>query len=221
MWVDHSLVDPVQANEFLDTTIFELLPGSLTRQQRINQFFSEFQQLIGQEPDFDDDGISGGTYVAEGFSADAYSNQSDISEDNPDGNIVRLDEHATGDNIGGQTLQSMRTLIEEHLKDIDEVLDEVDDELPDFISKSGGYLKFRNLNQGIIIRNTNSQFVEGLDPISKNYLATGFTITMWVRFLDKTSQGTLFNFGNPTREENPIGFKLETIVDINEKRYVR
>ena len=44
---------------------------------------------------------------------------------------------------------------------------------------------------------------------------------MWVRFLDKTSQGTLFNFGNPTREENPIGFKLETIVDINAKRYVR
>ena len=35
---------------------------------------------------------------------------------------------------------------------------------------------------------------------------------MWVRFLDKVSEGTLFNFGNPTRDENPFGFKLETFV---------
>ena len=55
-------------------------------------------------------------------------------------------------------------------------------------------------------------------------MSTGFTITMWVRFLDKTSTGTLFNFGNPIRDNNPLGFKLETIIgttnDINE-RYVR
>ena len=35
---------------------------------------------------------------------------------------------------------------------------------------------------------------------------------MWVRFLDKTSEGTLFNFGNPLREENPFGFALDTFV---------
>ena len=35
---------------------------------------------------------------------------------------------------------------------------------------------------------------------------------MWVKFLDKVSSGTLFNFGNPTRAENPFGFKLETYV---------
>ena len=42
---------------------------------------------------------------------------------------------------------------------------------------------------------------------------------MWVRFLDKVSTGTLFNFGNPTRTDNPyglwldaFGFKLETYV---------
>ena len=33
---------------------------------------------------------------------------------------------------------------------------------------------------------------------------------MWVRFLDKVSSGTLFNFGNPLRENNPYGFRLET-----------
>ena len=50
--------------------------------------------------------------------------------------------------------------------------------------------------------------VEGLDPDDPTWLTTGFTITMWVKFLDKTSQGTLFNFGNPTRSENPFGFRL-------------
>jgi len=35
---------------------------------------------------------------------------------------------------------------------------------------------------------------------------------MWVRFLDKVSEGTLFNFGNPILDENPFGFKLETYV---------
>ena len=44
----------------------------------------------------------------------------------------------------------------------------------------------------------------------------GFTITMWVRFLDKINGGTLFNFGNPFRENNPQGFTLETYV-INKK----
>ena len=47
--------------------------------------------------------------------------------------------------------------------------------------------------------------------IQPKYLSKGFTITQWVRFKDKVSQGTLFNYGNPTRIKNPMGFKLETI----------
>jgi hypothetical protein len=35
---------------------------------------------------------------------------------------------------------------------------------------------------------------------------------MWVRFLDKTSEGTLFNYGNPLRQQNPFGFTLDTFV---------
>ena len=35
---------------------------------------------------------------------------------------------------------------------------------------------------------------------------------MWVKFLDKVSNGTLFNYGNPTRSDNPFGFRLETFV---------
>ena len=33
---------------------------------------------------------------------------------------------------------------------------------------------------------------------------------MWVKFLDKTGGGTLFNFGNPVRSQSPKGFRLET-----------
>ena len=40
----------------------------------------------------------------------------------------------------------------------------------------------------------------------------GLTITMWVRCLDRTSRGTLFNFGNPLRGNDPKGFRLETYV---------
>ena len=35
---------------------------------------------------------------------------------------------------------------------------------------------------------------------------------MWVRFKDKSSEGTLFNFGNPTRGQSSFGFRLETYV---------
>ncbi len=48
--------------------------------------------------------------------------------------------------------------------------------------------------------------------LSVQHLTDGFTITMWVKFLDKVNSGTLFNFGNPLRENNPMGFMLETFV---------
>ena len=42
----------------------------------------------------------------------------------------------------------------------------------------------------------------------------GFTITMWVRFVSKTSEGTLFNFGNPL-EEDGSGIRLETRTNVD------
>jgi hypothetical protein len=44
------------------------------------------------------------------------------------------------------------------------------------------------------------------------WLLDGFTITQWVKFKDKVNSGTLFNFGNPLRLNNPMGFRLESIV---------
>ena len=43
---------------------------------------------------------------------------------------------------------------------------------------------------------------------------------MWVKFKDKVSSGTLFNYGNPLRDSQPFGFMLETLV-VNEERYLR
>jgi hypothetical protein len=214
-------VDSEDANEYLDTTIFELLPGTLTRQQRINNLFSEFQALTGPIPDYDVNNTPNGEFVSEDFSSEIYSDVHDITDLNPEGNIVRLDEDATGTVNEGQTLETLRDIVEEYLKDIDETVTSLEDGRPEYQNQSNGYLKFRNMNQGIIIRNTDSKFIESLDPSSRSWLETGFTITLWVRFLDKKSQGTLFNFGNPTRENNPLGFKLETIVDVNESRFVR
>ena len=54
-------IDVGLAEEYLDTTIFELLPGTQGRQERIINFFNEFTNLIGEAPDFqiNEDGLVG------------------------------------------------------------------------------------------------------------------------------------------------------------------
>ena len=224
-------IDTNQANEFLDTTIFELLPSQLTRQERINRFFSEWDELKGEVPIFD---ISGsGTpdnplpdgFVDDNFSANDYSATHDISwaqDFQGQENVIPIEEsfitrlNATANTANsGKTMQSLRDQLNEYLEDIDESPFVPQDERPTYENNSDGFLKFRDLNQGIIIRSTSDDYIEGLNPNNPTYLETGFTITMWVRFLDKVSEGTLFNFGNPMRETLPFGFSLETFV-INE-----
>jgi len=208
-------IDIGLAEEYLDTTIFELLPTITGRQQRIINFFNEFQILAGNSPDFQ---IDNG-YVGDGFDSLIYSEDHDISaaQDTPEGIqeeesfITRLIDDSNSNNEA-YTLEGLRNTLNSYLTDIDEVLPPDGDERPEYKNESSGYLKFRNLNQGIIIRNTENKFLKGLNPETQDYLETGFTVTMWVKFLDKSSQGTLFNFGNPFREDNPIGFTLETYV---------
>ena len=215
-----SNVDIEKAEEFLDTNIFELLPESDSRQSRIIRFFEELNALLPPNlPEFgtpvnrdEDDNWSG---------AEQYSQDNSISyaQDNPDESnigeenafIHRLTNTANDTN-SSRTIEDIYNTIQPYLTDILEEPIEPQDDRPEYENQSSGYLQFRNPNQGIIIRNTNQEFVEGLDPSNPTFLDTGFTITMWVRFLDKASTGTLFNFGNPTRNQNPFGFKLETFV---------
>lgn len=220
-----SIVDVERANEYLDTNIFELLPTGDTRQARIIRFFQELNALLPptietEQWDEDNDGnvdrLIDGTWSG----AEQYSQDNSISyaQDNPDESnigeedafIHRLKDTANDTN-SSRTIEDIYNTVRPYLRDILEDTPGLEG-LPEYENQSSGYLKFRNLNQGIIVRNTNEEFVKGLDPSNPTYLDTGFTITMWVRFLDKVSTGTLFNFGNPTRNQNPFGFKLETYV---------
>ena len=217
-------INPQQANEFLDTNIYELLPDGTLRQQRIDAAFAEIRDLLPPTlPDFGlgEDGRVNRNQEGDWVDSEEYylNNSITAPQENPNEAIVneeeayitRLVKNENNENTT-KSIESLRNQLNEYLNDVDEQPLPPSDDRPEYQNESDGYLKFRNLNQGIIIRNTNSEFIEGLNPNSQDYLQTGFTITMWVRFLDQTSQGTLFNFGNPTRNENPFGFKLETYV---------
>jgi len=238
-------VNPYAALEHLDSTIYELLPDTPTRQERIDKFFKEYNVLKGELPAWYE------TNESEFNPPEEYEEQHDISsiQDFPsdalisedDSFITRLNVDANTDN-SGKTLQSLRDDLTEYLKDIDEVLvADPEDGRPDYENKQDGYLKIRNLNQGIVVRKQEGTGVGLEDLISlpdpttgplgdqghhphegktgPSYLMNGFTITMWVKFLDKTSRGTLFNYGNPLRGLDPKGFVLETYV-LNKDDYL-
>jgi len=225
----NSVVNVEQAEEYLDTNIFELLPTGDTRQARIIRFFQELNALLPPNlPEFDVDGdgmVDRGIDMNWTGSTD-YSKNNSISyaQDNQDGNIDEEDafihrlKSTANDTNSSRTIEDIYNTILPYLTDILQDPNELED-LPTYTNQSSGYLQFRNPNQGIIVRNTNKEFIEGLDPNNPTYLNTdgtgGFTITMWVRFLDKVSEGTLFNFGNPLRgdgDDTSFGFKLETYV---------
>ena len=215
-----SKIDPEKAREVLDTNIFELLPTQPNRQEEINNFFVNFDSLIGPTPLFEDiDGDGVGEFIPDGGAADSGSR---ISEGNvPTAFITRLDEQANEDN-NNKTLQSMRNKLNTYLGDVDNVVDTLNDDRPEYENISNGFLKIRKPNQAIILKTPTNGELE----FQKNnsYLTDGFTITMWVRFVDKQSSGTLFNFGNPL-EENGRGFRLETRTSIdsggNYRRWLR
>ena len=200
-------INPEKAREVLDTNIFELLPTQTTRQNQINDFFNEFNDLIGQAPpyeDIDNDGV-GENIPEELFNQDEQNRVS--YENKSTAYITRLDNQADSNNQG-KTLESMRNQLNTYLADVDNVVQVISDERPEYENKSEGFLKIRKPNQAIILRNPNQELEFQKD---NSYLTDGFTITMWIRFVGKTGRGTLFNFGNPTSTEEPYGFRLETL----------
>ena len=219
-------IDVDKAREILDTNIFELLPNQTTRQDQINDFFTEFDNLIGSTPifqDVDGDGVGEDiqNYEVDEQSRISYENQSNAF-------ITRLDEQAEGSSINqGKTLESMRNRLNTYLGDVDNIIETLEDDRPEYQNISDGFLKIRKPNQAIIIRAPGNDLLE-FQKINSNgipsYLDDGFTITMWVRFVSKSSEGTLFNFGNPL-QENGSGFRLETRTNIdgagNYKRWIR
>jgi len=211
-------IDSDKAKEILDTTIFELIPRQLTRQERINKIFTEIDQLIGDVPafnfDVDSDGINDTWNTNLETNQDNYSETNDVIFNPSEGNIVRIDRTAERESSNeGQTIESLRNSLNTFLTDIDKKADPtIVDERPEYEEKAPGYVKIRNLNQSVIIRNQEGTDVGLIGPNENNpkWLETGFTVTMWVKFLTKKQGGTLFNFGNPYRKKEPKGFSLET-----------
>jgi hypothetical protein len=215
-------IDPTKAKEVLDTEIFELIPKSKTRQQEIDNFFASYHRLKGDLPswddDYDDDGVD--DHFLNPMSGSDYTTDHDITT-NSDGSIVRLSSDSTEVNPPEKTLEGLRLDIDTFLRDIDTPLEmQGEDERPTYEHKSSGHIKIRHLNQAIIVRNKEGDDIGiiGDDKLNPKFLTDGFTITMWVKFLDKVSDGTLFNFGNPLRETNPFGFMLETFI-VNKDDY--
>ena len=219
-----SKINPEKASEVLDTNIFELLPNQPNRQEQINNFFGEFDNLIGPTPVFTDVDGDGAGEQPENYEVDE---QSRISYENKiNASITRLDSQANEDN-GDKTLESMRNKLNNYLGDVDNVIENLDDQRPEYENISSGFLKIRKPNQVIIIKGQSNSLLEFQklnDAETPSYLSDGFTITMWVRFVDKQSSGTLFNFGNPN-EIDGSGFRLETrtSIDSNEnyRRWIR
>ena len=207
-----------KAREILDTTIFELLPTQRTRQNEIDEFFVDFNEMIGPAPVFDDvDNDNAGEVIL-----DSQENiRISTAPTNSTAYITRIDDEANALNTN-KTLESMRNRLNQYLGDVDNVVEEIQDERPEYENKLEGFLKIRKPNQAIIIRDINGGELE----FQKNnsFLTDGFTITQWVRFVGKTGRGTLFSFGNPYKPdvENRYGFRLETLTRLdNQDRHRR
>ena len=201
-----SKIDVDKAKEVLDTNIFELLPTQPNRQEQINNLFSDFDELVGPSPSFTDVDGDGAGEQPNNYQDDEESRVS--HENQVDAFVTRLDDQANEDN-SGKTLQSLRNKLNTYLGDVDNVIQDLSDVRPEYENVSNGFFKIRKPNQAIILKsptNTELEFQK-----NNSYLTDGFTITMWVRFVDKQSSGTLFNFGNPN-EIDGSGFRLETNV---------
>tara|TARA_Y100001963_G_scaffold137112_1_gene200467 strand:+ start:770 stop:2662 length:1893 start_codon:yes stop_codon:yes gene_type:complete len=211
-------IDPDLAKEVLDTNIRELIPTQFTRQQEINKFFSDYHRLKPPSPPVWNEDIPGLITDADSETYDMNS----ISTDKENGYITRLDQW-TDDVNTTKTLQSLRNDLDLYLRDLDEAnVTELEDLRPLYENKSEGYVKIRNLNQSIIIRKEEGDEVGliGEDENNPKWLENGFTITMWVKFLDRVNGGTLFNFGNPLGVNDPKGFMLETFT-LKKDDYIR
>ena len=143
--------------EFFDIRIHELLPQQRTRQQRINDFFKEYEILKGDYPEFADYSIPQDYLIEpqEGYNSSHdisyiqdYPTEASISEQQSFITRLNVDSNQKNKN---KTLEALRDDLTLFLKDIDQDNQAlIQDERPQYENKSEGYLKIRNLNQSIL-----------------------------------------------------------------------
>ena len=67
--------------------------------------------------------------------------------------ITRTDEQSLGDSQNqGKTLESMRNKLNTYLGDVDNVIENFEDQQPEYENVSEGFLKIRKPNQAIIVK---------------------------------------------------------------------
>ena len=197
-------IDTIKARATLDTNIFELLPPGRERQIQIDNFFDLFTQLIGTPPGFQDENLDNIPETIVDEQTDLNQRISTATEElYQQSFITRTDEDADDVNQN-KTLESMRNRLNQYLFDVDSVVEDVVDSRPEYENQSSGFLKLRRLNQSILIKGPSET------PSFGNWTEDGFTITMWVRFLNTTGGGSLFTYGNPMMRTKS-SFRLETM----------
>ena len=194
----------------------QLLPNQNQRQLQIDNFFDLFNQLIGTTPSFEDGNADN---IPETITdePDDLTRRITLAPTNTGAFITRANKdiqlglesddpniRQSAETNEGKTLESMRNRLNDFLLDIDSVVEEVDDSRPKYENQSSGFLKLRRLNQSILIKGASA------NPSFGNWTEDGFTITMWVRFLNTTGGGSLFTYGNPMMRTKS-SFRLETM----------
>ena len=208
--------DTTKARAVLDTEIDELLPDANRRQQLIDDFFRLWAEL--RPPNYPNYIDTDGDGFTDFISLEEFTqfSENNISNSNNPNNkfITWLQEQEDIENIN-KSLEWLYKDLQNYFAESIADTDFIDDPRPLYINKSDGYLKLRSLNQSILIRKQEGTDIGliGNDPNNPVYLSDGFTLTMWVRFLNKEQTGTLMNYGNPfsTRFDQK-GFALETII---------
>ena len=112
----------------------------------------EFNNLIGPKPAFED--VDG-----DGIGERPLDIQQDeqlrisTADDKRNSFITRTNEQALDDSQNqGKTLESMRNKLNTYLGDVDNVIENFEDQRPEYENKSEGFLKIRQPNQAIIVR---------------------------------------------------------------------
>ena len=188
----------------LDTNIFELLPSQNQRQNEINNFFQRFFQLIGPKPSFTDEDNNGILETIHDEDQQLIQRISSVEGSNdPNAFITRTNADANDFNTN-KTLESMRDRLNEYLGDVDTVIEDIEEQRPEYENVSEGFLKIRRLNQSIIVKSPIGQ------SSFQGWEQNGFTVTMWVRFLNTIGGGSLFTYGNP-HLRGKSSFRLETL----------
>ena len=155
-----TLVNPELANQVINTDVVELLPTSANRQQRITNAINELKVLLGPIPNFVNQGNNIFTWPTEpATDTETYWNTNyDISliqttgADDSDANITRLIESENNNNTN-QSIESLRNLLNQYLKDIDSRATQDESSLPVYVPSGTGYAAVDGPNESIIVAN--------------------------------------------------------------------